>query len=232
MFSNSLFPRILFPVVLAASVLFVSYAFAQSTGTIQGTIVDSTGAAMPNASVTVRNESTGEERVTATDSAGIYVVPSLAVGSYSVSVKASGMQLMEAPHVQLSVGSAIRQDFTAKIAATTETIEVVAATSVVDSTTVSVGSVVNQITVQEIPLNGRHFVDLALLTPGTVTPPANGFLTAPLRGQGSFSRSTELISATRTRTRSPFSRRLTRSKSSRSTTPLSALNMGATRARS
>jgi hypothetical protein len=186
MFSNSLFPRIVFPVVLAASVLFVGSALAQSTGTIQGTIVDSTGAAMPNASVTVRNESTGEERVTATDSAGIYVVPSLAVGSYSVSVKASGMQLMEAPHVQLSVGSAIRQDFTAKVAATTETIEVVAATSVVDSTTVSVGSVVNQITVQEIPLNGRHFVDLALLTPGTVTPPANGFLTAPLRGQGSF----------------------------------------------
>ncbi len=50
----------------------------------------------------------------------------------------------------------------------------------------SVGTVVNQKTVQEIPLNGRHFVDLALLIPGSVTPPQNGFLTAPLRGQGSF----------------------------------------------
>src|SRR5207244_4642218 len=52
--------------------------------------------------------------------------------------------------------------------------------------TTSVGQVINQRTVQEIPLNGRHFVDLGLLIPGSVTPPQNGFLTAPLRGQGSF----------------------------------------------
>ena len=50
----------------------------------------------------------------------------------------------------------------------------------------SVGQVISQRTVQEIPLNGRHFVDLGLLIPGSVTPPQNGFLTAPLRGQGSF----------------------------------------------
>src|SRR3974390_3913756 len=48
------------------------------------------------------------------------------------------------------------------------------------------GEVINDKTVQDIPLNGRHFTDLSLLTPGTVTPPANGFLSFPLRGQGSF----------------------------------------------
>src|SRR6185369_16041745 len=57
---------------------------------------------------------------------------------------------------------------------------------IVETATTSVGTVISQRTVQEIPLNGRHFVDLGLLIPGSVTPPQNGFLTAPLRGQGSF----------------------------------------------
>src|SRR5262249_12402175 len=65
-------------------------------------------------------------------------------------------------------------------------ITVEASAPVVETTTVTVGQVINQRTVQDIPLNGRHFVDLALLSPGTVTPPQNGFLTAPLRGQGMF----------------------------------------------
>ena len=88
-------------------------------------------------------------------------------------------------NLTVSVGSTVQQDFALAVAA--EVVEVVAVAALVDTTTVSVGAVVNQMTVQEIPLNGRHFVDLALLIPGTVTPPANGFLTAPLRGQGSFS---------------------------------------------
>jgi hypothetical protein len=57
---------------------------------------------------------------------------------------------------------------------------------VIDTATSSVGQVITQRTVQEIPLNGRHFVDLGLLIPGSITPPQNGFLSAPLRGQGSF----------------------------------------------
>ena len=62
----------------------------------------------------------------------------------------------------------------------------VAEAPAIESTTTSVGQVINQRTVQEIPLNGRHFVDLGLLIPGSVAPQQNGFLTAPLRGQGSF----------------------------------------------
>ena len=77
-----------------------------------------------------------------------------------------------------------------KVATSSETVEVSGAAPLIDSTTATLGSVVNSHTVQEIPLNGRHFIDLALLTPGTVTPPANGFLTAPLRGQGMFAYNT------------------------------------------
>jgi len=172
--------------VAAISVLFVGSAFAQSTGSIQGTVYDAAGAVIPNAAMTIRNQKTGEERTTVTDSSGIYLVPSLAVGTYRVEVKAAGMQ-PTAANVEVSVASVTRQDFNVNVASSTQTIEIAATAPVIDTSTASVGGVVNQKTVQEIPLNGRHFVDLALLIPGSVTPPANGFLTAPLRGQGSFS---------------------------------------------
>ncbi len=127
------------------------------------------------------------ERKTASDSAGLYNVPSLPVGDYRVEVKAAGMATKVVPQLTVSVGSSMQQNFTLSVASTSETIEVAASGGLIETTSVSLGAVVNQTTVQEVPLNGRHFVDLALLIPGTVTPPANGSLTAPLRGQGSFS---------------------------------------------
>src|SRR5450432_2167363 len=78
-------------------------AHAQSTGTIQGTVTDPSGAAVPNAPVTINNASTGEQRSTATDSSGIYLVPSLPVGTYRVSVKAPGMSPMTATAVEVPV---------------------------------------------------------------------------------------------------------------------------------
>ncbi|MBZ5611572.1 MAG: TonB-dependent receptor [Acidobacteriia bacterium] len=171
---------------LACCFIFTGSVFGQSTASVTGSVTDATGAVVPNATVTVRNQNTGEERVTQTDSAGVYVVPSLPVGTYRVEIKASGMQTTVASDIPVQVGVRIRQDFSLKVASTSETIEIRGTAPVIEGTSVSVGSVVNQATVQEIPLNGRHFVDLALLIPGTVTPPASGFLTAPLRGQGSF----------------------------------------------
>jgi hypothetical protein len=167
--------------------LCAGFAFAQSTGSIGGTVRDAVGSTVPNATVTVSNLATGEEHITRTDIAGIYLVPSLPVGTYRVEVKSQGMQTVAANAVALSVDSTIRQDFALQVASTSATIEVSAAGPVIESSTNTLGSVVNQNTVQEIPLNGRHFIDLSYLTPGTVTPPVNGFLTAPLRGQGSFS---------------------------------------------
>ena len=159
---------------------------AQSTASVAGTVTDAANAVVPNATVTVRNQDTGQARTTQTDSAGTYVVPSLTVGKYRVEVKAPGMQTMEAKDLPVEVGTTVRQDFTLMVASTSAVIEVVATSTTVETASVSVGTVVNQTTVQDIPLNGRHFVDLANLIPGTVVPPVNGFLTAPLRGQGSF----------------------------------------------
>ena len=170
---------------LAISLL-TGAAFAQSTATVQGTVTDPTSASVPNATITVRNQNTGEERTTQSDANGQYVVPSLPVGTYRLEVKSPGMQTTIASDLALEVGRIVRQDFSLKVSVTSETIEVKAVPPMIEDNPVSVGTVIDQRTVQEIPLNGRHFVDLALLIPGTVTPPANGFLTAPLRGQGSF----------------------------------------------
>ncbi|HEY6392937.1 MAG TPA: TonB-dependent receptor, partial [Bryobacteraceae bacterium] len=184
--SSSNFSRFAFISALACCLLFAGAAFAQSTATVVGTVTDATGASIPNAAVSVRNQNTGEERSTVTDATGSYVVPSLTVGTYRVEVKSPGMQSVVASDLVLEVGSTVRQDFALKVASTSETVEIKATAPVINESPVSVGTVINQRTVQEIPLNGRHFVDLALLIPGSVTPPSNGFLTAPLRGQGSF----------------------------------------------
>jgi hypothetical protein len=177
----------LFPTAFTITIWFFSgVAFAQSTGSIGGTITDTVGAVIPNASVTVQSQGTGESHATRTDASGIYLVSSLPVGTYRIEVKSPGMQTTLASGVDLSVGSALRQDFSLKVGSAAETVEVSGAAPLIDSSTASLGSVVDRQTVQEIPLNGRHFIDLSLLTPGTVTPPVNGFLTAPLRGQGSF----------------------------------------------
>ena len=175
-----------FVFALALCFLCVQSAFGQSTAAITGTITDATGAVVPNATVTIRNQNTGIERTSQTDTAGQYLVASLTPGTYRIEVKSQGMQTVVANNLTVDVGTTVRQDFALKVASTTETVEITAAAPVVESTTVSVGDVVNAQTVQDIPLNGRHFIDMALLVPGSVVAPVNGFLTAPLRGQGSF----------------------------------------------
>jgi outer membrane receptor protein involved in Fe transport len=159
---------------------------AQSTATLQGTVTDSKGAVLPNATVIVRNRNTATERTTQTDSDGNYQVPALPVGVYTVEVRVEGFKTQVADQVTLEVAKTAVQNFQMDVGAISEQVLVSSDVPVIETATTSVGTVINQRTVQEIPLNGRHFVDLGLLIPGSVTPPQNGFLTAPLRGQGSF----------------------------------------------
>ena len=172
---------------LVVIVLFLAAtAVAQSTATLQGTVRDQKGGAVAGAKVTARNQGTGIDRTTQTDSEGNYQFAALPVGNYTLQVEMQGFKRQLMSDLTVEVSRTIVRDFTLEVGGLENTVNVVAQTPVIENATISVGQVINQRTVQEIPLNGRHFVDLGLLIPGSVTPPQNGFLTAPLRGQGSF----------------------------------------------
>jgi len=182
--NRNFFMRAFLLVVLSAA--FGSNMFAQTTASIKGTVSDASGAVIAGAKIVVKNSALGIERDIASNSEGYYEVPALPPGSYSIEVRVQGFQHALAKEVTLEVSQNAVQNFSLQIASSDSIITVESTQAIIESTTMSVGQVIDQKVVQEIPLNGRHFVDLALLIPGTVTPPQNGFLTAPLRGQGSF----------------------------------------------
>ncbi len=180
--------KVSFPqwMLLLVVMLFSVAALAQTTASIKGTVTDQTGAAVVGAKVTVKDAALGIERTAQTNAEGDYEVPALPPGSYSVEIQMAGFQPQQANNLVLAVSQNSVQNFNLKVANSTEVVTVEATAPLVETTTMTVGQSIDQRTVQEIPLNGRHFVDLGLLIPGSVTPPQNGFLTAPLRGQGSF----------------------------------------------
>ncbi|HET6891929.1 MAG TPA: carboxypeptidase regulatory-like domain-containing protein [Pyrinomonadaceae bacterium] len=161
-------------------------ALAQSTAVLQGKVTDPNGAVIPNTTIRVRNQATASERTTQTDNDGNYQVAALPVGIYQIEVKAQGFQTTTISSFSIEVARTVVQNFQLEVGDISQQVLISSDAPIIESATTSVGTVINQRTVQEIPLNGRHFVDLGLLIPGSVTPPQNGFLTAPLRGQGSF----------------------------------------------
>lgn len=159
---------------------------AQSTALLNGTVTDESGSAVPNATIKVTNQATGIQTVKQTDSSGAYLFPGLPVGLYTIEVSAPSFRTAVISGLKLSVATAVTENVQLKVGQVSEQVVITAEAPLVESTTTGVGQVINEKTVQEIPLNGRHFTDLGLLTPGTLTPPANSFLAFPLRGQGSF----------------------------------------------
>ncbi|HKX32857.1 MAG TPA: carboxypeptidase regulatory-like domain-containing protein [Blastocatellia bacterium] len=172
---------------LLFSTLSAVSAHAQSTATLRGTVTDPAGGILVGIKVVVRNQGTGLERTAQTDISGIYQVASLPVGVYRVEVQASGFAPQTITDLRLEVSSTVVQNIQLRVGDVSQNVSVTASGQILETATVTVGEVIDQKTVQEIPLNGRHFVDLGLLIPGSVTPPQSGFLTSPIRGQGSLS---------------------------------------------
>jgi carboxypeptidase family protein len=177
-------------VCLALALMFVAFVAApvraQSTATLEGTVTDAQSAVIPGVTVTIRNKATGAARTAVTDGAGKYVAASLSPGEYTVVAHLEGFQ-DQTRDVILGVAQTIAVDLKLGVGALAENLTVAADSPLIETATVSVGQVMPQKTVQEIPLNGRHFVDLGPLMPGGSTSPQNAGLSAPLRGQGSFS---------------------------------------------
>lgn len=173
--------------VLALVLVGTSAVYAQSTASLAGTVTDPTGAVIPAASISIRSDSTGITRETVSDAAGSFTAPSLLPGVYTVVVTAPGFSKFTAEKLALEVNATATLNAKLSVGSSGETVQVEGAVAVLEAQTMTMGQVIDQETVQQIPLNGRHFLDLTNLTPGTVVPPANGSLTVPSRGLGANS---------------------------------------------
>ena len=178
---------LVFPLIFLSFFLSLQQGRSQSTATIQGAVSDQSGAILPGAIVVMRNTATGESRAVQTDKAGNYQMPALIPGPYTIEVSANGMQTRLLQGISLNVNVTLTENVSLSVGAAQQVLKVQALPPVVDATGITVGAVINEKTVQDAPLNGRHFVDLGTLIPGSVTAPANGFLTQPIRGQGAIS---------------------------------------------
>ncbi len=163
-------------------------AFGQSTASLSGTVSDPTGAAVPNAHIVVHSLATGADRPVDTDSTGLYSVPALQPGDYSVRASAAGFSNDTVPKVTLNVDTNVTLNLKLAVASAGETVQVEGeAQNQIETQTITVGQVIDNRQVQELPLNGRHFLDLTVLTPGGVVAPTSGSLTASSRGLGANS---------------------------------------------
>ena len=139
--------------------------------TVLGTIKDTSGAVVPNATVTIRNLGTGLERPVTTDSSGDYTITNLAVGHYSLTVSLTGFKTTTIPDFELQVGQSARIDAILQVGSTTQEVTVSTTPPLLATTTSDVGQVVDRRVLANIPLNGRAFWQLTRLTPGaTYTP--------------------------------------------------------------
>jgi Carboxypeptidase regulatory-like domain/TonB dependent receptor len=172
-------------------VLFAGAAVGQSpNGTISGLVLDPSGRAITGADVLIVNDATGIKYPGATNGEGIYAVPSLPPGPYRIQISKIGFKTLIKPDVVLNVQSAVAINFTLPVGAVAETLTVEGGAPLVNTQSAAVSTVVDGTYVQNMPLNGRSFQDLILLTPGTATQNpqvGNESTNASLGSSGEFS---------------------------------------------
>ena len=135
-------------------------------GTVLGTVTDPSGAVIPDAQVSIRNESTGVVTAVTTDKDGFYTAPNLLPGSYDITVSGPGFTTEERKGVTLTVGAQQVVNVTMHVGQVTQTVQVSGTAEAVQLASSAISGSVNATTVRELPLNGRSWTDLANLQPG------------------------------------------------------------------
>ena len=151
--------------VLLGLCLPIGVASAQTFGEITGEVTDQSGAIAPNASVTATNTATNGARTTLTNASGIYSFPALVPGPYQVRVEAAGFQSSVRSNIELQVQQTARVDFTLTVGQTSQTVEVSGTALLLTTESATVGTVIEQKSIVELPLNGRDFLQLVALSP-------------------------------------------------------------------
>jgi len=160
------------------------YAAAQvDTGSIVGTVHDSSGAVVPGATVIIANLATQVTQTEKTNAEGEYVALLLQVGTYSVSIERSGFEKSAQSGIQVNVRSRLQVDFTLQVGSVSQEVTVTGAAPLLDTQSANVGQVVDGKDMSDLPLNGRRYDDLVFLTTGvtSVTPVMTN------HGEGAFS---------------------------------------------
>lgn len=178
--------------LMLAAVCFAPAAVAQttiSTGSIQGTVTDPSGAVVGGAKVTITNRGTGQVLSVNTSSAGAYASGALIPGEYTVRVSAQGFKTSEVPIV-VQVNTTASGNFKLQVGQTSEVIEVQESAVTVNTEQATVQGVLTEQQIENLPINGRNFLDLAQLEPGvqiqdggTFDPTKNGFSSVSFGGR-------------------------------------------------
>ena len=159
-------------------------AAQDATGAIRGTVFDSTGSRIAQASIAVVNTATGLRHTATSDAAGDYAIELLPPGDYSARVVAEGMSPQITPQLHVDVGAAATLDFKLTIATAQENVTVSAAPLTVETQPSAVSTLLDERALNDVPLNGRRFSDLALFSPGVTKDPRS--LTSSTNGDLSF----------------------------------------------
>jgi hypothetical protein len=159
---------LVFCLLLILGVASQTYGQGGDVGSIVGTITDPTGAAVANAKVLVTNIATNISKEITTNESGNYTVPYLRPGMYKVTVEATGFDKSVVDNISLVVAQERRVDFAMKVGVVTTQVEVNAGALSLDTDSAAVAQVVSRTQVEELPLNGRNFLNLLFITAGAV----------------------------------------------------------------
>src|SRR6266487_3615443 len=163
--------RVLSVGLVLGFVLMPSPVAAQAvTGTILGTVRDSSGGALPGATVTLLNQDTGYTRTFTSDSSGEYTAPLMPTGNYTVTCEISGFKKQSLANVRLGVDQKVRADLKLDIGQMSEAVTIQAETPLIQTNSSELGATIANEQIEALPLNGRNFVSLTRTIPGVLRP--------------------------------------------------------------